>query len=111
MQRHTEVGHEILADSESELLRLAATIALTHHERYDGTGYPRGLRGEEIPLEGRITAVADVFDALLSDRCYRSALTADEAIEILKEGRGTQFDPQIVDHLVAGLDEVLALRG
>jgi PAS domain S-box-containing protein len=111
MQRHTVVGHKILADSESELLRLAATIALTHHERYDGSGYPRGLKGEEIPLEGRITAVADVFDALLSDRCYRSALTADEAVEIIKAGRGTQFDPRIVDHLIAGLDEVLALRG
>ena len=67
MERHTVVGHEILAGSESRLLQIAAAIALTHHERYDGTGYPRGLAGEEIPLEGRITAVADVFDALLSD--------------------------------------------
>ncbi|HET6570904.1 MAG TPA: HD domain-containing phosphohydrolase, partial [Solirubrobacterales bacterium] len=69
MKRHTTVGFEILADSKSELLRVAANIALTHHERYDGSGYPYGLTGEEIPLEGRISAVADVFDATLSDRC------------------------------------------
>jgi PAS domain S-box-containing protein len=111
MQIHTVVGHEILANSKSELLRLASRIALTHHERYDGTGYPRGLLGEEIPLEGRITAVADVFDALLSDRCYRSAMSVDETVEIVEEGRGTHFDPRIVDVLIGSLDEVLQLRG
>ncbi|HEX5712995.1 MAG TPA: HD domain-containing phosphohydrolase [Solirubrobacterales bacterium] len=110
MQRHTIVGHEILANSKSELLRLAATIALTHHERYDGTGYPRGLSAEEIPLEGRITAVADVFDALLSDRCYRPAMSVSETVEIIEEGRGTQFDPEIVDILITSLKEVLRLR-
>lgn len=111
MQRHTTVGHQILADSESELLSLAATIALTHHERWDGAGYPQGLAGEEIPLEGRITAVADVFDALLSDRCYRSALSVDDAVEVMREGRGTHFDPQIVDALLGHLEEALSLRG
>jgi PAS domain S-box-containing protein len=110
MQRHTVVGHEILANSKSELLRLAASIALTHHERYDGTGYPRGLTAGEIPLEGRITAVADVFDALLSDRCYRSAMSVNETVEIIEQGRGTQFDPEIVDVLINGLEEVLRLR-
>jgi PAS domain S-box-containing protein len=110
MERHTLIGHEILANSESELLRIAATIALTHHERYDGGGYPRGLVGEEIPLEGRITAVADVFDALLSDRCYRPALPIDEAVTTIREGRGTHFDPQIVDVLLDHLDETLSLR-
>ena len=110
MQRHTIVGHEILASSKSELLHLAARIALTHHERYDGTGYPQGLSAEEIPLEGRITAVADVFDALLSDRCYRPAMTVDETVEIIEEGRGTHFDPKIVDILMNGLPEVLRLR-
>jgi PAS domain S-box-containing protein len=110
MQRHTVVGHEILANSKSELLRLAARIALTHHERYDGTGYPRGLAAEEIPLEGRITAVADVFDALLSDRCYRRAMSVDKTVEIIEEGRGTQFDPEVVDVLIDGLAEVLRLR-
>ncbi len=110
MQRHTSVGHEILADSQSELLRLAATIALTHHERYDGSGYPQGLVGEEIPLEGRIAAVADVFDALLSDRVYRPALSVDETREILGEGSGTQFDPEIVALLLAHFERALAAR-
>jgi putative two-component system response regulator len=111
MQRHTTVGHEILSDSESELLQLAATIALTHHERWDGGGYPRGLAGEEIPIEGRITAVADVFDALLSDRCYRGARSLDDSVEVIREGRGTHFDPAAVDALLDNLDEALALRG
>ena len=110
MQNHTVVGYEILANSKSELLRLAARIALTHHERYDGTGYPRGLSADEIPLEGRIVAVADVFDALLSDRCYRPAMSVEETVKILKEGRGTQFDLEIVDVLINGLPEVLRLR-
>jgi PAS domain S-box-containing protein len=110
MQRHTTVGHAILSNSQSELLGLAATIALSHHERYDGSGYPQGLAGEEIPLEGRITAVADVFDALLSDRAYRPALTLEEALEIISDGRGTHFDPQIVDLLLGHLDMALALR-
>jgi PAS domain S-box-containing protein len=111
MKRHTTVGHEILADSESDLLRLAATIALTHHERYDGGGYPQGLVGEEIPLEGRITAVADVFDALLSDRPYRPALSVEETVEVLERGKGSQFDPQIVDILLdEHLGEALSAR-
>ena len=97
MERHTTVGYAILADSESELLRLAATIALTHHERWDGSGYPQGLAGEAIPLEGRIIAVADVFDALLSDRCYRAAMSMDEAVAVMRDGRGSHFDPQVVD--------------
>ena len=111
MERHTTVGYTILADSESELLRLAATIALTHHERWDGSGYPQGLAGEAIPLEGRITAVADVFDALLSDRSYRAAMPLDDAVEVMREGRGTHFDPQVVDILLDHLDEAVALRG
>ena len=110
MEGHTLSGYEILADSGSEVLRLAATIALTHHERYDGSGYPNHLSGEEIPLEGRVTAVADVFDALLSDRAYRSALPISEVVELLRAGRGTQFDPRIVDLLLDHLDEALALR-
>lgn len=111
MQRHTTAGYEILADSESELLQLAATIALTHHERWDGAGYPYGLAAEEIPIEGRITAVADVFDALLSDRCYRSALAVEDAVEVMQEGRGTHFDPDLVDALLGNLEKALALRG
>jgi PAS domain S-box-containing protein len=110
MKHHATVGHEILADSESDLLRVAAAIALTHHERYDGGGYPQGLAGEKIPLEGRITAVADVFDALLSERPYRPPFTVEETVKIIKRGRGSQFDPQIVDILLEHLDEALSVR-
>jgi putative two-component system response regulator len=110
INRHTTTGHEILADSKSGLLRIAATIALTHHERFDGSGYPHGLAGKEIPLEGRITAVADVFDALLTDRPYRPAFSEEEAVEMIKRERGAQFDPEIVDLLLEHLDEALALR-
>jgi putative two-component system response regulator len=111
MERHTEVGYEILAGSNSELLRMAARIALTHHERWDGKGYPRGLGEEEIPIEGRIVAVADVFDALLSDRPYRAAMSIEEAAAAIREGRGSQFDPAVVDALLGCLDEAVALRG
>ncbi|HEX3239780.1 MAG TPA: HD domain-containing phosphohydrolase [Solirubrobacterales bacterium] len=110
MERHTVVGHEIFAQFESDLSRTAASIALTHHERFDGSGYPQGLAGEEIPLEGRITAVADVFDAILSDRSYRTAMSVDEAVEVMKTGRGSQFDPEVVDALLGHLDEALARR-
>jgi PAS domain S-box-containing protein len=111
MERHTTVGHELLGDSESVVLRMAATIALTHHEHWDGSGYPQGLAGEAIPLEGRIAAVGDVFDALLSDRPYRPAMSPDEAIVIMQNGKGTHFDPKIVDVLFEHLDDVLRLRG
>jgi PAS domain S-box-containing protein len=110
MERHTLVGHEIFAQFESDLSRTAASIALTHHERFDGSGYPRGLAGEEIPLEGRITAVADVFDAILSDRSYRTAMSVEEAVGVMTAGRGSQFDPEIVDALLDHLDEALAVR-
>jgi putative two-component system response regulator len=99
MERHTEVGHELLQGSGNELLDLAATIALTHHERWDGTGYPHGIAGEEIPLAGRIVAVADVFDALTSDRPYRQAWSGDDAYAHLVHERGRTFDPAVVDAL------------
>jgi len=111
MQRHTEIGHKILSGSESPLLEMAARIALTHHEWFDGTGYPRGLKGEEIPIEGRIVAVADVLDALLSDRPYRLALDSDEAIEMIRDGRGSQFDPEVAEVLLAHSEAVIELRG
>jgi putative two-component system response regulator len=97
MERHAEVGHALLAGSRNELLDVAAVIAWTHHERWDGSGYPRGLFGEQIPLEGRIVAVADVFDALTSDRSYRPALSVADAQAHIAAGRGTAFDPQVVD--------------
>ncbi|MET0306271.1 MAG: HD domain-containing phosphohydrolase [Solirubrobacterales bacterium] len=111
MRTHTTVGYEILVDSETELLRMAGRIALTHHERFDGSGYPQGLRGAEIPMEGRIVAVADVFDALLSDRHHRPAFTPGEAAQLIARRRGTQFDPEVVDALLDNIDEALALRG
>jgi response regulator RpfG family c-di-GMP phosphodiesterase len=110
MESHTTMGHEILADSESELLRMAATIALTHHEWFDGSGYPQGLSNGEIPLEGRIVTVADVFDALLSDRPYRPAMATEQATKLIADERGTHFDSNVVDTLMDNLDRALALR-
>jgi putative two-component system response regulator len=110
VRAHTTVGYEILVDAETELLRMGGRIALTHHERFDGSGYPHGLRGEEIPIEGRIVAVADVFDALLSDRHHRPAFMAEEATQLIARRRGTQFDPEVVDALLDNIDEALALR-
>ncbi len=110
MERHALIGYQILSDSKSELLRMAATIALTHHERYDGTGYPRGLVGEQIPIEGRVTAVADVFDALLSDRVYRPAMSPDEVKAFMTKGRGTHFDPLVIDALLADFGGCVSSR-
>jgi putative two-component system response regulator len=111
MESHTTVGHELLVDAETELLRMAGRIALTHHERFDGSGYPHGLRGKEIPIEGRIVAVADAFDALLSDRHHRPAFTVEEATQLIVRQRGSQFDPEVVDALLDNVEEALALRG
>ena len=110
MEAHTEMGHRILAGSGVELLDLAAEMALTHHERIDGTGYPRALDGDAIPVEGRICAIADVFDALTSDRVYRQAFQPDEARELMLQGRSTQFDADLLDLFVASFDDVLAIR-
>jgi putative two-component system response regulator len=101
MQTHAEIGKQILQGSDSPLLQLAETIAWTHHEKVDGSGYPNGLRGDEIPLEGRIAAVADVFDALTRDRPYREAMPLDEAIAVMSEGRGTHFDAGVLDAFLA----------
>lgn len=110
MKRHCEIGHRILSGSNSELLNTAASIALTHHERVDGGGYPRGLRGDEIPIEGRIAAIADVFDALTSDKVYRKAIPMSEAIGILREGRGTQFDATLLDLFLAEPGQILGIK-
>lgn len=111
MQRHAQIGHDILAYSGSPLLDLAGEIALTHHERFDGKGYPAGLPGEKIPLAGRIVALADVFDALVSDRPYRERLPLERALEIMQEGRGTHFDPILLDCFMENLDAVLEVSG
>ena len=110
MQRHAELGYFMLADSGEELLDLAALVAWTHHERFDGAGYPRGLSGADIPLEGRITAVADVFDALTSNRVYQAAVDVQRAVETMRDERGRHFDPDVLDAFFGSLDEVLAIR-
>ncbi|MFT4048476.1 MAG: HD domain-containing protein [Solirubrobacterales bacterium] len=110
MEKHAEIGHEILAGSDSPLLDLAARIALSHHEQWDGSGYPNGLKGEEIPVEGRIAAIADVFDALTSDRIYRPAMTVERALAIMSEGRGSHFDPELLDVFFDSIVEVLSIR-
>jgi HD-GYP domain-containing protein (c-di-GMP phosphodiesterase class II) len=97
VETHTEEGHRLLRGSSSSILDMAATIALSHHEKWDGSGYPRGLAGEEIPIEGRIVAVADVFDALTSDRVYRTAYSVEQAVHLMREQRGQHFDPVLLD--------------
>lgn len=110
MERHTLIGHQILSGSGSALLELGATIALTHHEKWDGSGYPRRLAGNAIPLEGQVAAVADVFDALTSDRPYRRAFPIEQAVEILRAERGRHFDPRLVDLFLENVDELSELR-
>jgi putative two-component system response regulator len=107
MEEHSEIGHQLLTGSGVELLELAALIAWTHHERFDGGGYPRGLVGADIPIEGRITAAADVFDALTHDRVYRPGLPLDEALDILRKGRGSHFDPEVLDVFMESVDTII----
>jgi putative two-component system response regulator len=97
MKSHTTIGQKILSGSAFSLLQLAAEISLTHHERWDGTGYPRGLEVDEIPLAGRIVAIADVFDALTHERPYKAAWSVADAMEEIKRQAGRQFDPHLVD--------------
>jgi putative two-component system response regulator len=110
MQQHTLIGANLLSDSASELLRAGETIVLTHHEKWDGSGYPNGLKGDEIPLYGRICAVADVFDALTSRRSYKEPFSNEQAYEILRSGRGSHFDPRIVDLFFAHLDAIVTIQ-
>jgi putative two-component system response regulator len=97
VERHPMLGASLLKGSNSPILQMGETIALTHHERWDGSGYPHGLVGEEIPLAGRICAVVDVFDALTTSRPYNELVSADEALELLRESSGTLFDPAVFD--------------
>jgi putative two-component system response regulator len=106
IQRHAEIGQRILAGSRSELMETAATIAWTHHERVDGRGYPQGLKGDEIPIEGRIAAIADVFDALTSDRVYRAAVGVGEAVELMKSGAGRHLDTELLDEFLVAMPAV-----
>jgi putative two-component system response regulator len=106
MEKHTDYGYEILRDSKSDLVLLAAEMAWSHHERWDGTGYPRGLKGDAIPLVGRIAAVADVTDALASRRPYKPAWSLDAVRAHLIENSGTQFDPACAEALLKQWDTV-----
>lgn len=110
MQRHVEISGDILADPRSDLLKLAHVIATTHHEKVDGTGYPLGLVGDAIPIEGRISAICDVFDALTSDRPYKPAWPVDEAVAFLRDKAGSFFDPWLVGLFLDSLPKILALR-
>jgi putative two-component system response regulator len=110
MRSHTTIGARILAGSENELLQAGNIIAMSHHERMDGAGYPNGLAGEDIHLWGRICAVSDVFDALTSNRPYKEAFPNEKAFEILRAGRGDHFDPHILDVFFDRLDDVLAIK-
>jgi putative two-component system response regulator len=111
MESHTLIGSRILADSPSELMLQGEIVALTHHERWDGSGYPRRLHGDQIPLAGRICSVVDVFDAMTTVRPYRPAFSPEEARELMRVGRGAHFDPHLLDLFLGRWDEVLEVRG
>jgi len=109
IQQHSQIGYRMLSGSRSDTMSLAATIALAHHERWDGGGYPRGLVGEAIPLEARITSVVDAFDAITHKRVYRRAASVEEAIKILNEERGKQFDGEVVELVVDAIDDIAVI--
>jgi len=110
MKSHCQIGAEILGDHPSPLMQMARLVAMTHHEKWDGSGYPKGLKGEDIPLVGRITAVADVFDALTSERPYKKAWPIEKAATYIKEQVGLQFDPKVVEKFCDHLDDIAIIR-
>jgi response regulator RpfG family c-di-GMP phosphodiesterase len=110
MKQHTTAGYEVLRGSESPMLQCAAEIALTHHERFDGTGYPRALCGSSIPLSGRLCSIVDVFDALTSRRPYKEAWSIEDALATIDADSGTQFDPDVASVFREALDEILAIK-
>ncbi|HLA26686.1 MAG TPA: HD domain-containing phosphohydrolase [Syntrophales bacterium] len=110
IKQHTTIGGEILSGSDSEFIKLAKIIALTHHEKWDGSGYPNNLLGTAIPLEGRITAIADAFDALTSKRPYKEPFTIEESFRIIREGRAIHFDSEVVDAFFSAEREILSIR-
>ena len=110
MKRHPEIGFRILSGSKSPLMQMASTIAISHHEKFDGSGYPRGLVRERIPLVGRIVAIADVFDALTSERVYKPAMHPDQATEIMHNVMTGHFDPDLLRVFFESIDEVLLIK-
>jgi putative two-component system response regulator len=110
MKTHAELGYEMLRFSTRPILKSAAIIAITHHEKYDGSGYPNGLSGDNIHVYGKIIAICDVFDALGSERCYKKAWPDEEVFELLRNERGKHFDPKLVDIFFDNIDQFLAIR-
>jgi len=110
MKNHTHIGAEILSNPKSHLIELAHSVAISHHEKWDGTGYPYGLSGENIPIEGRIVALADVFDALTSERPYKKSWSIEDALEHIKEQSGLHFDPYLVILLIQELPKILVIK-
>jgi two-component system response regulator RpfG len=111
MKTHTVIGYEILKDSPSKFLQMGGIIALGHHEKFDGTGYPHGLKGDSIPIEARIVAVADVFDALVSERPYKNAWSTQAALDYMESNSGKHFDPQVFSAFKAQIDSVSKIQG
>ena len=110
MRQHPAMGARIIGEHSDELLRAAHSVAITHHEKWDGSGYPNGLKGEEIPIFGRIVAIADVFDALTTARPYKKAWTVEAALEMIEEGAGKHFDPGLIQPFKAALPEMLLVK-
>ncbi len=110
MQTHSQLGYDMLKHSNRPILQAAATVAIDHHEKYDGSGYPNGKKGEEIDVYGRITAIADVFDALGSDRCYKKAWSDEKIFQLIRDEKGKSFDPKLVDLFFENLDKFLKIR-
>lgn len=110
MKTHTQIGYEILKNSKRETLKAAGIVSYTHHEKWDGSGYPLGLRGEDIHIFGRITAIADVFDALSSERVYKKAWPLEKILELFENEKGKHFDPNLIDIFINNLDEFLAIK-
>ena len=110
MRQHPAMGAKIIGQHSDELLQAASSVALTHHEKWDGSGYPQGLRGEEIPIFGRIVAIADVFDALTSVRPYKKAWTVEAALQMIDEGAGQHFDPGLIQPFKSALPDILKIK-
>ncbi|MEK7708359.1 MAG: HD domain-containing phosphohydrolase [Pseudomonadota bacterium] len=110
MRKHAQMGADLLTNHESLMVQLAASIALSHHEHWDGNGYPKQLKAASIPIEGRITAISDVFDALTTPRPYKEAWSIEKAVEYIKSKAGVQFDPQLVDLFIENIDRIIAIR-
>ena len=105
MKKHSSIGYKILKSSKREILKAGAIIAYEHHEKYDGSGYPLKKKGEDIHIYGRITAVADVFDALYHKRCYKEAWALDDILELLEKEKGKHFDPKLIDIVLSNIEE------